>query len=61
MFRSRSLYILPGGLHHRLGPLPKDRQGDVDTSRQMAAGWMFWLTRKRFFGSYFAFTCASRL
>jgi len=29
--------------------------------RQEAAGKMFWLTRKRFFGSYFVFTDTSRL
>ena len=28
---------------------------------QEAAGTMFWLTRKRFSGSYFAFTDARRL
>ena len=31
------------------------------TVRQEAAGRMFWFTRKRFFGSYFAFTDARRL
>ena len=33
----------------------------LSTHRQDAVGGMFWFTRKRFLGSYFAFTDARRL
>jgi hypothetical protein len=36
------------------------RPGMVSVVRQSPAGATFWFMRKRFFGSYFAFTAASR-